>query len=170
MLVGERDSTKIDGFDYGNSPAVLADIDLDNRRLVLTTTNGVRAALHAVENGTATGAETFVTGFGNADTTATWLMRNAYQSINLLASNPTGDDDLACAEYIKARLLNSDAVSADEVSSRVRASESAQKFLDADQPEFRPRDLDICARPASSSIVMVVDKSHDPIRLVPLST
>ncbi len=43
LLCGERDGLPIAGFDYGNSPAQFAQLDLSGRELILTTTNGTRA-------------------------------------------------------------------------------------------------------------------------------
>ena len=43
LLCGERHGLPIAGFDYGNSPAQFAQLDLNGRELILTTTNGTRA-------------------------------------------------------------------------------------------------------------------------------
>ncbi len=43
LLCGERHGLPVEGFDYGNSPAQFAQLDLSGRELILTTTNGTRA-------------------------------------------------------------------------------------------------------------------------------
>ncbi|GCF09698.1 2-phosphosulfolactate phosphatase [Dictyobacter arantiisoli] len=43
LLCGERHALPLPGFDYGNSPAEFAQLDLRQRELILTTTNGSRA-------------------------------------------------------------------------------------------------------------------------------
>ncbi len=43
LLCGERNALPLPGFDYGNSPAQFSQLDLTERELVLTTTNGSRA-------------------------------------------------------------------------------------------------------------------------------
>ena len=43
LLCGERQALPLPGFDYGNSPAQFAQLDLAGRELILTTTNGSRA-------------------------------------------------------------------------------------------------------------------------------
>ena len=43
LLCGERHGLPVAGFDYGNSPAQFAHLDLSGRELILTTTNGTRA-------------------------------------------------------------------------------------------------------------------------------
>lgn len=43
LLCGERNALPLPGFDYGNSPVQFSLLDLTNRELILTTTNGTRA-------------------------------------------------------------------------------------------------------------------------------
>ena len=47
LLCGERQGFPPDGFDMGNSPAAFSNTDLDCRDIILTTTNGTLAVLHA---------------------------------------------------------------------------------------------------------------------------
>ncbi len=42
-LCGERNVRPLPGFDYGNSPVQFSQLDLKDRELILTTTNGTRA-------------------------------------------------------------------------------------------------------------------------------
>jgi len=52
LLGGERGGTKIDGFDFGNSPSDYTHDAVCGRRIVFTTTNGTRALLmsHQADN------------------------------------------------------------------------------------------------------------------------
>ncbi len=43
LLCGERNVKPLPGFDYGNSPVQFAAADLNERELIMTTTNGTRA-------------------------------------------------------------------------------------------------------------------------------
>ena len=47
LLCGERKGLKVEGFDLGNSPREFTPDAVDDRRLVMTTTNGTRAFLAA---------------------------------------------------------------------------------------------------------------------------
>lgn len=60
LLAGERDGLPLPGFDLGNSPGEFTPARCRDLALVMTTTNGTRALLHA-----ATAARTFVAGFVN---------------------------------------------------------------------------------------------------------
>jgi 2-phosphosulfolactate phosphatase len=52
MLCGERHMKTPAGFDYGNSPAQFARLDLKERELILTTSNGTRALFACPEQST----------------------------------------------------------------------------------------------------------------------
>ncbi len=47
VLAGERNCTRIEGFDLGNSPAEFTPDEVFDRRVFFTTTNGTRALQHA---------------------------------------------------------------------------------------------------------------------------
>ncbi|MFP4600699.1 MAG: 2-phosphosulfolactate phosphatase [Persicimonas sp.] len=160
VLAGERDALEIDGFDMGNSPHACAQRDLQGRTMILTTTNGVRATLHAIQS--MDDGRVFVTGFSNAARTAAYVRGLARPAqtlrINLIASNPTDDDDRACAEFIRDRLLEdkpaAEAVGSDAVIRRIRECEAAQKFLNPARPEYDRRDVECCMTPRRSDFVM----------------
>lgn len=143
LLAGERNAIAPEGFDFGNSPAEIDGADLAGRELVLTTTNGVKATLHAMGD-----CPVYVTGFSNAAATVDALrdhLRESLQRIQLIASHPEGDEDLACAEWIRARLLGEPQPDDDAVLHRIRTCDAAEKFLDPDRPDYRADDIDYCA-------------------------
>jgi len=155
LLAGEIGGLPIEGFDLDNSPCRFAASDLEGKTIVQKTTNGVKAALHSL------GAPlVLVTGFSNARATAEFLRKRFGGSgarINLVASHPTGDEDLACAEYIRSLLLE-EGMQGDEVRGRIYGCETVQKFLDPSRPEFDPADIDHCALELSPEFVMAVNK------------
>jgi len=166
LLAGEIGGLPIDGFDLDNSPRRFAGAELQGRTLVQKTTNGVEAALHSL------GAPTvLVTGFSNARATAEYLLQKfggSRAKINLVASHPTGDEDLACAEYIRA-LIRGEAMEEEAVRRRIYGSDTAQKFLDPARPEFDAVDIDYCAEPLEPEFVMQITGGTRPtLRKMPL--
>lgn len=143
LLAGERNAIAPEGFDFGNSPAELDEADLSGRELVLTTTNGVKATLHALD-----ACPVYVTGFSNAGATVDTLRGHLDESarrIQLIASHPEGDEDLASAEWIRAHLLGEPDPDDAAVLHRIRTCAAAAKFLDPDRPDYRADDIDYCA-------------------------
>ena len=104
LLAGEVGGLPIEGFDMDNSPYDIKGKNLKNKTLIQVTTNGVRATLNNLSS-----EQVFVTGFANANQTALFINANAAETskVNIIASHPTGDDDLACAEYISSILKGS---------------------------------------------------------------
>ncbi len=153
LLAGERNALAPSGFDLGNSPAQMAGADVAGREVVLTTTNGVQATLHAAFDG-----PLIVTGFSNAGATLCHLRRlvaGGRRRIELIASHPSGDEDLACARWLSARLRGRKRPRDQEVQRRIRRSRAAEKFLDTDRPRYRAADIEFCARRDDSRWPMV---------------
>ncbi|MCM3698855.1 2-phosphosulfolactate phosphatase [Paenibacillus macerans] len=160
LLAGEEKGLLIGGFDLDNSPARIGRAELQGKFLAQKTTNGVKAALHALN-----AQLVLVTGFSNARTTAEyikakWLKSNPAITINIIASHPTGDDDLACAQYISGILRETFAPSAEETRLRILHSEAAQKFYDPGRPEFLPEDMAFCSAELRSDFVMAVNRRN----------
>lgn len=157
LLAGEIQGLPINGFDLDNSPARIDRTPLNGRRLIQKTTNGVKAALNALNS-----EYVLVTGLSNARSTANFLKRVLRQHspqapvVQLIASHPSGDDDLACAQYIQGILNSSGGPDLEATVRRIRESEAAQKFLDPGRPEFPLEDLAYCTAELNTSFVMRV--------------
>ncbi|WP_410768705.1 2-phosphosulfolactate phosphatase [Fontibacillus sp. BL9] len=158
ILAGEIQGLPIAGFDLDNSPSRLQNADLRGKFLIQKTTNGVKATLNSLN-----ADHIFVTGFTNARTTAEFIKNNllnegsAVSSIHLIASHPSGDDDLACAQYISGILQDTSRLSADETIERIRKSEAAEKFYDDGKPDFLKEDIAFCTQELSAEFVMRVN-------------
>lgn len=167
MLAGEKNGLYIAGFDFDNSPASLLEADLNGKTLVQQTTNGVKAALHALD-----ARHVFVTGFSNARTTAEHILQTygPDSTIQIIASHPSGDDDLACAEYIKDIIENGSIRLAAPTAARIKNSEAAHKFYDDNRPEFRSKDIEICLEERRMGFVMSVIQNNNLPRIVRVNT
>jgi 2-phosphosulfolactate phosphatase len=144
LLVGERHARPLPGFDCGNSPAHLEQIDLHGRTLIHTTHAGTQG-LTAVTN-----AREVVTGaLVNAGAIVRYIRLRRPDEVTLVrmgheARERCAEDDL-CAELIRSRLQDATAVAPDPVE-RLRDAPSARKFFDAACDWAPQRDFDLCAR------------------------
>lgn len=141
LLVGEVNALPIPGFDYGNSPYAIENspVNLKGKTLVHKTTNGVRAVLNNLN-----AEHVLVTGFQSADAVIQYVQSiDNIQHINIIASHPTGDEDLACAEYLKAKMENH-STDIPSFLERVKNCEAAQKFYH--QAEFNEKDIELAAK------------------------
>ena len=150
-LAGERKGLPIEGYDYGNSPADLSQLQ-GVETLVLNTTNGVTVALSALDRNP---KYCLAAGLASARPIARYISSKKAKNILLVASHPTGDEDVAVAEYLKS-LLEGRPLSVDDVKSRILNSEAACKFKDSSRPEFKAADLDYCVKDQELDFVQVV--------------
>lgn len=160
LLLGEVDALPIDGFDFGNSPWEIRRTDVAGRELVQRTTNGVTATLAARNSATV-----LVAGLINARATAHWISQQPEQPVLLVASHPTGDEDVACAEFIRT-LLTGEGTSLEEATRRTLEASAAGKFLRGDHPRLRADDIHIAASDAgATALVMRADFTQTLPRL-----
>lgn len=169
VISGEVNGYKIDGFDFGNSPYELSRVNLIEKTLIQKTTNGVEVTLNSLN-----ADKVFVTGYVNALTLVNHIKEiikdtpNESFRINIIASHPSGDDDLACAEYIKELLLNDnvDLKKLDEETIyRISNSEAAQKFWNQNNLDFSVNDIVMTLSPDKSDFVMEVMNLNDKVKL-----
>lgn len=162
LLSGEIDALPIAGFDFGNSPWEIEQASLAGRELVQRTTNGVAATLRARDS-----AEVLVAGLINAEATARYILQQHPAKVSLIASHPTGDEDVACAQYIRTLLLNDSAestVTLEQASARTLNAQAAGKFFDGTHPRLRREDIVMAANSAGAlGRVMVVNYAPSPV-------
>lgn len=166
VLAGEIDGLPINGFDLDNSPQRMSTATVDGKILVQKTSNGVKATLLALNTDVL-----LVTGFSNARNSALHAARLAAGkpdfTINVVASHPSGDDDLACAQYIRDIVLDMHGIAPKAVQSRILASPAARKFFAPDKPAaLDARDVEHCAREVSCDFVMQVELETTPPRIL----
>jgi len=141
FLVGEEGGYPIEGFDFCNSPFEVAGSGLDGADLIMRTTAGTRAVVRA------RGARSVLcASFVCAEATVRRIARMSPSHLHLVVSGrdrPAGGaDDLACADYLAAR-LRGERPPAKPFLDRVRDSSAADKFLDPSQTDFRIEDLEL---------------------------
>ena len=169
-LAGERGCVRIDGFDFGNSPAELAAAE-GGGTLALTTTNGTRLLVAAASHA----ARVYVGSLANLAATAA-AVQAAGDDVAVLCAGVEGQfalDDAYCAGRLVSALGGtwSDAATA---AARLAASYgSAHEALDASESAANLRrvgleaDVDWCARESVLDVVPVVHaRSDGSVRVV----
>lgn len=157
LLVGEIEALPIDGFDFGNSPWEISNTELAGRELIMRTTNGVAATLNARHS-----KQVLVAGLVNAEASVNYLLAQHAERVVLVASHPTGDEDVACAEYMRG-LLGGAGIPLEEAIERTRHAKAAAKFLDGRSPHLHPQDIDLAATSlGSDALPLIVDFEPRP--------
>ncbi len=104
ILMGERDGAIQPGFDFGNSPFEIRNIDFKNKTVVHTTTAGTQGIANASK------AEEVITGsFVNAAAIIGYIRSKNPENVSLVCTGTANetilDEDAGCARYIKNALL-----------------------------------------------------------------
>lgn len=142
ILAGERNGIMVEGFDYGNAPSQFQGLDLSGRTVIHTTSAGVQGLVNASK------ADVILTGsLVNARATADYIKRHDPASVSLVAMGWNAmrdtEEDLLCAEYIKALLEGKDMPEIHRLADELRYTEG-RKFFDPSKPEFPEADFALC--------------------------
>lgn len=100
--IGERRGRKPVGFDFGNSPALIAKAELSGKTLAQTTTNGTAGMLAAAQ-----AERAFATSLVCADATVAAVLAERPKIVHIVAMGRAGvraDEDELCAMYLRSRL------------------------------------------------------------------
>lgn len=142
VLCGERGGTIIDGFDYGNSPSVVAGEDFTGKTVIHTTSAGTQGIVNAVR------ADEILGGcLVNADAVAHYIIKKQPANVSLvcmgLAGKQPTDEDTLCAEYIKGLLEGRPLTDISARIEKLRHTDGAKFFDEAQQHIFPRRDFEL---------------------------
>lgn len=170
ILVGERYGKILPGFDYGNSPSQLENINFNNKTIVHTTSAGTQGIVNA-QNAT----EILTGSLVNAKAIAEYIKKNQYEDISLVcmglqAISQTEEDNL-CAYYIKS-LLENKPIKLEQEIEKLKITSGA-KFFDKQQQEVFPeKDFYLSTQINKFNFVLKLEKDEktglDYIRKVEL--
>jgi 2-phosphosulfolactate phosphatase len=144
LVMGEVDGEKPEGFDFGNSPTVIADQQLDGKTLIQRTSAGTQGLVRARH-----ADHLFTASFVMAAATAQAIRQLDPERVTFVITGTyqgrDGDEDLACAEYMAA-LINGDPVEPKDFTQRVMTSSVGEFFLKGDLTFFGPKDMELSLR------------------------
>lgn len=139
LIMGEVHGHKVPGFDYGNSPDEVNQVDFTGKTVIQRTSSGVQGILAA------SGAEEVLLGsFVLAEATVDYIRRKNPGVVSIVAMGWEGEheaiEDELCAEYLEFR-LRSARPDFPEMVRRIRADPQGAKFFDSKQKSFREGDF-----------------------------
>ncbi|MFN8497279.1 MAG: 2-phosphosulfolactate phosphatase [Anaerolineae bacterium] len=168
LLIGEVGGRAIPGFDLNNSPTRMAAANVRGRRLIQRTGAGTQGVVAAA------GADSLLLAslvVGRA--TAEYVRRAGAAVVSIVAmagdvGHAPMEDDI-CADYLAA-LLRGETPDTGGLCAAVLATPHAQLFLDPDDPDFIPSDLDYALAVDRFDFAMPVRRAGDLLvaRRVPL--
>lgn len=160
ILIGERKGRKLPGFDYGNSPSQIENIDFSNKTVVHTTSCGTQGIVNA-ENAT----EIITGSLVNAKAIAEYILKNNFEEVSLVSLARPGEEpfpeDELCAYYIKS-LLENEEFNLDKYIQEVKLTPSGTKFFDENKQEVFPkRDFYLCTEANKFNFVLRANREEE---------
>lgn len=142
VLAGERHGKILPGFDVGNSPWELLNIDVKDKIVVHTTSAGTQGIANA------TGADEILgAGLVTAKATAEYIKKSGADNVSLvcmgLEANSETEEDTLCAEYIKSLLLGT-TIDMESAIEKLKKTSGAKFFDAAQQDVFHEQDFYMC--------------------------
>ena len=158
VLMGEVDGERPEGFDYGNSPYEVSQVNFTGKSVVQSTragTVGVAAAGNA---------DTIYLGsFAVADATVKAILRDQPSVVSIIGMGNQGrsraDEDEHCALYLR-NLLEGRNPDPDAVRTLVMAGGDTQKFFDESKPQYHPKDVELALQISKYHFAMKVTKEN----------
>ena len=159
LLIGERGGKKPDGFDYGNSPTQIENVDFTEKIIIQTTSAGTQGIANA------TNADEIVTGaFVNVQAIIDYIKKQNPEEVSLVAMGSSeiriADEDTLCAEYIKNALENK-INDFSKIIEHLREYRSAHKFFDPAIDWAPERDFDLCLSLNKFNFVLKVELCNE---------
>jgi 2-phosphosulfolactate phosphatase len=142
LACGEVGGLPPEGFDFGNSPTQTQQLDLHGRTIIQRTSAGTQGVTRSLR-----AEQMLAASFVVAGATVRYVERLAPETVSFVITGQTssagGDEDLACAEYLEARLRGHSPDVAPYLE-RVRKSRDAQQHFIPNQTLFPASDIDLC--------------------------
>lgn len=160
LLIGALGGGKpVPGFDYGNSPSALAAGALADQDVILSTAAGVRGLMRFASRKAVFGAA-----LCNAAATAGAVAAGSPNRVALVVTGEwvdrDGDEDIACADYLKD-LLAGQAGCPAAAEERVRRSDFGRRFGSPAYPFLPAADLDCCASADRFAFALRLSGDHE---------
>lgn len=160
ILIGERGGKQVPGFDYGNSPYDIMEIDFKGKTVIQTTSAGTNGLFNAYR------AEEILPGsFVMADAIVNYIKHRNPETVSLVAMGWGGKEiapeDESLAEYIEQKLTG---VEPDfgAMKKRIREHSQGAKFFDPAQPLFKEGDFHCAMDLNRFSFCMRLIKAEQP--------
>jgi 2-phosphosulfolactate phosphatase len=155
LVCGEMKGIPPAGFNFGNSPTQVLDLDLRGRTVVQRTSAGTQGIVRSTR-----AAALLAASFVVASATVRYVQSLAPESVTFVATGQVydgGAEDIACAEYLEA-CLRGPAPDASPYLERVRSSHDARVFFDPARPEFPETDIMYCTDLDRFNFAMPVER------------
>jgi 2-phosphosulfolactate phosphatase len=163
ILIGERGDRKPQGFDFGNCPTHILNIDFSEKTVVHTTSAGTQGLVNAVH------ADERITGsFVNAPAIVKYINLKNPAIVSLVCMGysmqyPT-EEDTFCAEYIKDCLQNK-RPDFPLMKETIRNTSAQRLFVPENQTFSPASDFDLCTDLGRFNFILKAEEKDGLLRI-----
>ena len=159
ILAGERHGKILPGFDTGNSPSELLNINIKGKTVVHTTSAGTQGIANA------TAADEIIGGsLLTARATAEYIKKSGAENVSLvcmgLEALSETEEDTLCAEYIKSILLD-EPIDMEKRIENLKYTSGAKFFDKAQNDVFPEADFHMCTELDKFNFVLRLKKDSN---------
>lgn len=164
LLMGEQNGEKLVGFDYGNSPFEISELDFTGKTVIHISTAGTKGLNNA------TNASEIITGsFVNSGAIVNYIQSKQPRVVSLVctgtANETIQDEDALCAEFIKNSLEGKDS-DFDAIIKHLKQGGYIDRFLDPSIPKYPIQDVDYCLELDKFNFVLKATPSSDNLHTI----
>lgn len=137
ISIGEREGLKLPGFNYGNSPAEIENVDLTGKTVIFTTSTGTQGMANAVN------ANLVITGaFVNAQAVVNFIKKQEPQAVSFVITDNRYQDneDYMYAHYVIG-CLKGKSLKFDAIKRHLINHPTAERFLRKPMTEYSQKDF-----------------------------
>lgn len=157
LLFGERGGIPPEGFDHDNSPAKATKLDLNGKKIILTTSAGSQGIVYSKN-----AEEILIGSFANARAIVDYIKNKNPEKITLLAIGnqaiETATEDEECARYLKSQLEDRK-MDLDQMKDEIVKSDGANRLRRLGQED----DLEFCLKLNIYDIIPKFDRKSGKI-------
>ncbi|MCH2519626.1 MAG: 2-phosphosulfolactate phosphatase [Dehalococcoidia bacterium] len=156
FLMGEVAGKRPDGFDFGNSPYEISQVDLDGKTLVQSTRAGT-VGVAAASKADTIYLGSLVVARGTVDA----ILKDNPSVVSIIAMGDQGvvrsDEDEHCGIYLR-NLLEGRHPDPAALQSLIMQGGATQKFFDDSQPQFHPKDVELALQVSKYPFAMKINR------------
>jgi len=161
ILLGENRGFKIEGFDIGNSPFEISQLNLNGKVVVHRSSQGTQGIVGA------THAETILFGsFVSATAIINYLKEECPAHISVIAMDGENSEDDIFADYLMEKLVGKNNTDMPTIVNFLKTHPGAARFLDPHIPEFPREDFDLCLDLDRFDFFPLVVRENDTLQIV----
>lgn len=166
ISIGERRGLKLPGFNYGNSPAEIENVDLKDKTVILTTSAGTQGLVNT------TNADTVITGaFVNAHAVTSYIIKQKPKVVSFVVTDNKYEDneDFMYVSYIRS-CLKGKPLNFDRIKKHLINHPTAEGFLKKPMTKYSQKDFHLSFDLNRFDFVIEAKKKNNQVYLEKLES